>query len=524
MNRLLLFISIVSFVLSPALCRQAPTTPKQEEAASTKVIIQLRYVKLEPPGRSTDTCIAVFSDGRFHLEQAWQGSFPDSGLLIFEGTLAADSLKSLSTVLATEEFRKLRTPDTREWTDQGEVIWAIVPRSEETQAFLLVGREGTAYHASKLLPSSIRPLIDWIKETRKGIDKRKSFLVKGAKPVNCWLAKSWPTTPAQQDQAHAADGVANEEKRSEAPSTPYDPGTNGQQRPGAVDEKKLYSSVVTFVEYSATDVLEAIPELRGLEPAPDQDELPVLLERVGDRAVGLLLKMPNLICHEKVIETRQGRKFGAREFDYLILAHHTSEAVSLEEYRVDLRDKLLAAPDSRVSASLSDLRRKSDEASARNSGGLPLSEGFAYKWVHFYPSNRSESNFRYLGRQRIDGHKTFVLAFAQKPGSVRSPGELRFHGRLIPILYQGIAWVDESDSRIVRLRTDLLAPLVDVHLRRLTAEIHFGSVRLEDGGSPLWLPHEVQVTSDVNGQIFEERHVYSAYRAYSVQSKIVLTP
>jgi hypothetical protein len=195
-----------------------------------------------------------------------------------------------------------------------------------------------------------------------------------------------------------------------------------------------------------------------------------------------------------------------------------------------LRDKVLATPHTpdagttSVSTSVTDLRRKSDEASARNSGGLPLSEGFAYKWVHFYPSNRSESTFRYLGRQRIDGHKTLVVAFAQKPGSVRSPGELRFQDKLIPILYQGIAWVDESDSRIVRLRTDLLAPLADVHLRRLTAEIHFGDAQMEDSSSPLWLPREVRVTSDVNGQVFEEWHVYSAYRAYSVQSKIVLSP
>jgi hypothetical protein len=290
---------------------------------------------------------------------------------------------------------------------------------------------------------------------------------------------------------------------------------------------------MTFVDSSAADLQKTIPELRGLKPAQDQDELPILLGKIGDKAVGLFRKMPNLICHEEVLETRQGRKLGRRDFDYLILAHPTREAVTLEEYRVDLRDKMLVTPDAHspdaptrsVSASVfTDLRRKSDEASARNSGAPPLSQGFAYKWVYFYPSNRSESIFRYLGQQRIDGHKSFVIAFAQKPGSVRSPGELQFQGKLIPILYQGIAWVDESDSRIIRLRTDLLAPLEGAHLRRLTADIHFGDAQIAESPSPLWLPREVQVISDVNGQIFGERHIYSDYRAYLVQSKIVLSP
>jgi hypothetical protein len=279
--------------------------------------------------------------------------------------------------------------------------------------------------------------------------------------------------------------------------------------------------------------LTAIPELRGLIPAQSQGELPALLDKIGGKAVGLFRKMPNLICHEDVTETRQGRKTTRRKFDYMIVAHQINGVVTLEEYRVDLRDKLLdsrnvydsnASPTSTSGSVWSDLRRKSDEASARNAGAPPLSEGFAYKWVHFYPSNRSESTFRYLGRQKIDGHKTVVIAFAQKPGSVRSPGELQFQGQRIPILYQGIAWVDESDWRIVRLRTDLLAPLEQVHLRRLTAEIHFGEARIAESPFPLWLPREVVIISDVGGQTFGERHTYSGYRAYLVHSKIVLSP
>jgi len=56
----------------------------------------------------------------------------------------------------------------------------------------------------------------------------------------------------------------------------------------------------------------------------------------------------------------------------------------------------------------------------------------------------------------MDGHATVVLGFAQIPDKVKFPGEVTFLDASLPVLFQGIAWIDESDFRIVRLRTDLL--------------------------------------------------------------------
>lgn len=532
MTRLLIFLVASLTVLALPPERQSVPTTRNDEG--TSFIIQLKYVKLDLRGRNTNTCIAVSRDGRFHLERAWWGSLPGTGLQIFEGSLAVENVKLLSAILAAEDFKKLEAYDVGQATYQGEIIWAIVPRSEDIQSFFLVGRAGMPMQEPRPLPQSVSPLIEWTQQTAKEISGRKSLLVKGAQPVGCWLQRSWPTAkPAQQVQAQSTGISTGEPTRSEKPAVPDESEAISPPDVQVTDEKKLYSNAVSFVDLPAAELQKAIPELQALEPAQSQEELPILLGKIGDKAVALFRKIPNLICHEEVIESRQGRKLGRRDFDYLILAHHTVEAVSLEEYRVDLRDQPADTRDAHnpntstanESASvLNDLRHKSDVASARNAGAPPLSQGFAYKWVHFYPSNRSESTFRYPGRQKIDGHKTFVVAFAQKPGLVRLPGELQYQGKSIPILYQGIAWVDESDSRIVRLRTDLLAPLAAAHLRRLTAEIHFGDARIAESTSPLWLPHEVVVTSDIDGQTFGERHVYSGYRAYLVQSKVVLSP
>lgn len=124
----------------------------------------------------------------------------------------------------------------------------------------------------------------------------------------------------------------------------------------------------------------------------------------------------------------------------------------------------------------------------------------------------------------MDGHRTLVLAFAQKPGSVTSPARFIDQAKNVPMFFQGVAWVDASDFHIWRLRTDLLSPLPEVSLYRLTAEIQFEPTRIAEVSSLLSLPREVKVTSEVGGFTREETHKYAEYRLFRVRSRMVLNP
>jgi hypothetical protein len=295
------------------------------------------------------------------------------------------------------------------------------------------------------------------------------------------------------------------------------------------------TEVVTsnVVSDSVAELRQIIPELRGLKPDEGDLALPVLLDRIGERTVELARKTPNLIAHEEIVESRLGSRATREDFSYLILAHLDKGALTLEEYRVDLKTGAMLETDDAwkpqapaIVGSLShldDLALASQRINARTTGGPPLSQGFASMWIRFYPSNRSESAFRYLGQQKIDGHQTFVLAFAQKPGSVRLPAEVRFKDKSVPIYNQGIAWVDVADFRIVCLRTDLLSP-TNLPLTRLTAEVQFAETQAAGFAAPLWLPREVVVTSEVNGHTFHDKHSYSNYRSFQAHAKMLLDP
>lgn len=360
--------------------------------------------------------------------------------------------------------------------------------------------------------------------------------------INAPIDEGWFQEPTIQrtanDQQTHVDilPVPTLKPREGSPTLPVSAGTATSLAvgPPAMDAAQTAAYLVdtSFATCPIADLQQTVPELRGLKIARNQEELPALLDKIGDKTVSLFRKTPDLISDEQVLESRVGRKTIRRRFAYLILSHPTAKDVTLEEYRMDLPQETADAgaiagvrPSPGGSASFwDDLRRSSQQASARETGSPPLAEGFAYMWVNFYPSNRSQSNFRYLGQQKIDRHNTFVVAFSQKPQSVRMPGEIRLKGKSVPVFYQGVAWFDESDFRIVRLRTDLLLPLTEVPLNRLTSEIHFADTRVAGLAPPLWLPRQVSVAALINGTTFTDVHSYSHYRLYAAHSRLLLNP
>ena len=287
---------------------------------------------------------------------------------------------------------------------------------------------------------------------------------------------------------------------------------------------------VNFPNFTSCTIAElqlTVPELNGLKPARDQEKLAALLDKVGDKTLDIARHTPNLISRETVTESQQGVAETRHDYDYLILTRTEGNVVGLNEFRVDLKTGDEFQTDEVMkneSSTRAELERASHELAASRSGQPPTSQGFATSWVHFYPLNRPQATFRYLGEQKMNGQRTLVLAFAQKPQSVLSPALFRSQGKVVPMFLQGVAWVNASDFRILRLRTDLLSPLPEVSLHRLTADIRFVQTRIEEVPSVLWLPRDVMVTSEVGEATLREDHLYSEYRLFRAKSRVVLNP
>jgi hypothetical protein len=281
---------------------------------------------------------------------------------------------------------------------------------------------------------------------------------------------------------------------------------------------KLYAGAHPYMDEPPSELRKTMHELAGLTPAPSQDQLLDLLAKTGAKADELLRKLPDLISDEGVSESHYPQQeangcvgvgciplagIATRDeiFHYMILTHPAQGGrLAVSEYRTARNGKPVG------------------QTAARGPGF----QGFISAWIVFSSANQAESRFRYLGQQRVNGHTTYVLGFAQTPGRVEFPGEIVVDSESIPMLLQGIAWIDQSDFRIVRLRTDLLAPLPLILVEKQTANIVFGPVRIAD--LELWLPKAVNLQMEVRGQVVREEHNYSKYRLYQAKSRIVFSP
>jgi hypothetical protein len=275
---------------------------------------------------------------------------------------------------------------------------------------------------------------------------------------------------------------------------------------------------------------QEVRELAHLKPAKDQSQLPALLSKIGEKTVKIARQTPNLISNEYVVFQGDGRET-RREYSFLILQHPLGSGLVLDEYRVDLENGAKIETDfgktapakSLTPPSLSDLPNQCClPKGPAPSPEAPVSQGFISQWLYFYPLNQPESDFRYLGTQQIDGHHTLVVAFAQKSGAVRLPATFTSGNKTFPLLMQGVAWVDPSDFRIVRLQTDLLSAPGEAALRRLTFDILFKEIHIADLPSPLWLPSEIVTIARIGEVNQRETHSYSDYRLFRARSRIVL--
>jgi hypothetical protein len=287
------------------------------------------------------------------------------------------------------------------------------------------------------------------------------------------------------------------------------------------DVVRFYADAHPYMDEAIPGLKKTVHELDKLMPIPDTEQPSNLLVKVGAKADELLHKVPDLISEESVSETQQSLSQGlAAGCSGTGGCMSASRSLSWE---AAFHYLLLSRPAANGRTELQEYRTKTNGKVAEGSAA-PGFLGFISSWIIFSSANQVESHFRCVGQQEIDGHKTWVIAFAQVPDAVESPGVIVSGGESIPMLLQGIAWVDQSDFNIVQLRTDLLAPLPAISVQGQTANILFRPVHIAGAGLTLWLPQSVHAEMESKGVLMQEEHKYSKYRLYQAKSKIVPIP
>jgi hypothetical protein len=272
--------------------------------------------------------------------------------------------------------------------------------------------------------------------------------------------------------------------------------------PSDANDQSNYPNL--FVDLPLAQLVGRIPELKALRPAQDQQELPMILQKMGQSVDEFVQNIVDLIADEEITQERLNvkGKIQAREHvqdDYLILHHGYAWGAS-SEYRMDEKGNRLGP--------------------IGLEKGYLVTSGYALGCISFSTVPQSQSRFRYLGEEMMGSRDTYVLGFAQQPGATFLVTMRGTGGADVDMLTQGILWVDKRNFQIVRMRNDLLAPNKEIRLDQLTTDVTFSEVQLQDVRNPLWLPNDVNVSIEIDKQKFHNLHHYSNYRRYRVSIKI----
>jgi hypothetical protein len=267
---------------------------------------------------------------------------------------------------------------------------------------------------------------------------------------------------------------------------------------------KGYDKVKSVLTASPQDLVTDMPELEGIRMASNQDELEVVLKKVGEGVESFFKNFPNTVSLEQIHQERLGKDGKVaraldQDFRYLLLALTEKWGLEIEEHRATAQG--------------------ANAALHGRDQGLMLTAGFASVSLLFHPAYQDGAGFRYLGRQSLDGKDLHVIAFAQNPQRARTEERFSTDEGSALILLQGLAWIDPTNFQIVRLRTDLLAPQSKVRLQKQTTEIHFKEVSFKEVATAFWLPQEVSVTVDWRGRIYRNWHRYSDFKLFNVETK-----
>lgn len=268
----------------------------------------------------------------------------------------------------------------------------------------------------------------------------------------------------------------------------------------------LYANSRSVVDLSLPELRKAYPaELGSIQFVEDQSGLASLLQEAGEAVMLFFRDLPNTSAREQVRLERlrsDGRVEDSlrQSFNYVAELKIVEGNIFMEEFRTDEKGRPLR--------------------SNRMNGPSSLTFGFTATNMVFHPRYQAYSRFRYLGRQSPEPGAAHLIAFAQIAETGVYIGSFQLEGReAAPVFLQGIAWVDPGNHQILRLRTDLLIPRIDLGLNRQTSELWYSEVRFSDIPHSFWLPREVVVNVECMGIRMRNRHQYSDYVVFVVESR-----
>jgi tetratricopeptide (TPR) repeat protein len=139
----------------------------------------------------------------------------------------------------------------------------------------------------------------------------------------------------------------------------------------------------------------------------------------------------------------------------------------------------------------------------------------------FHPYGVVNYDMQCEGLAHWNGVLAWQVHFRQRPDKPIRDRAYRFgvSGPSYPVALRGRAWIAADSYQIVRLETDLVAPLPGIRLFADHTAIEYSAVHFRKQNVDMWLPSTAEVFYDLKGRRIHRRHSFSSYLLFSVDDK-----
>jgi Flp pilus assembly protein TadD len=296
-------------------------------------------------------------------------------------------------------------------------------------------------------------------------------------------------------QDHPGDASAKKQLENVQVSASEAPAATSQLMP-LIPADLAISSLPLYSSWLPPDVDEKMPPVEpGAACALDE-----VMKNSGKRVEELVgnvdrFTATEFLRHETIDKWGVAGARETREFEYV---------VSIEKVRPGIFN-------------VQEYRNKHGSPTADFPGGV-ATNGLPTMALIFHPDNAVNFEITCEGMVRWNGALVWQLHFRQrsdKPNTMRAY-RLGVDGPRYFVALKGRAWIAADSYQIMRVETDLIAPVPQIRLAADHTIIEYGPVRFRDGKVDMWLPQSAEVYYDWRGRRSHRRHSFSNYLLFSV--------
>jgi Tfp pilus assembly protein PilF len=140
----------------------------------------------------------------------------------------------------------------------------------------------------------------------------------------------------------------------------------------------------------------------------------------------------------------------------------------------------------------------------------------------FHPFNAVNYDMECEGLAHWNGGLAWQIHFRQRRDKPARDRLYRFGGASAPgypVALKGRAWIAADTYQIVRIETDIVAPLPEIRLLADHVSVEYRAVHFQKQDVDMWLPSAAEVFYDIKGRRIHRRHSFSDYMLFSVDER-----